>query len=251
MSQKLWRKYLKTHKARHAHTKVKNCFQNLVQLRLKNKNVLVPINNFQPKTWKLLPNIYLLLSPCWAKLWVDFALDFVKHKAVTLIPLNMKKNIVNYGTRISIIFQNWFYNDFVLLNKYMDDKDLLHIRSYNPFSLSQYFLFLFSFLNVMRCATWYHLHNLKNVKNNHGGVLLLVKLQASACKLRKWYQIAQRMAYYFLRLKYVTHQPQVEKKSLHPQIHIYPQFTSSQNWTLVPAVKRRELRHSPMKVRKH
>ena len=145
MSQKLWRKYPKTHKAWHAHTKVKICFQNLVQLRLKNKNVLVPINNFQPKTWKLLPNIYLLLSPCWAKLWVDFALDFVKHKAVTLIPLNMKKNIVNYGTRISIIFQNWFYNDFVLLNKYMDDKDLLHIRSYNPFSLSQYFLFFFFF----------------------------------------------------------------------------------------------------------
>ena len=31
---------------------------------------------------------------------------------------------------------------------------------------------------VMRCAIWYHLCNLKNVKNTHGGVLLLVKLQA-------------------------------------------------------------------------
>ena len=31
---------------------------------------------------------------------------------------------------------------------------------------------------VMRCAIWYHLHNLKNVKNTHGGVLPLVKLQA-------------------------------------------------------------------------
>ena len=28
----------------------------------------------------------------------------------------------------------------------------------------------------MRCAIWYHLYNLKNVKNTHGGVLLLVKL---------------------------------------------------------------------------
>ena len=28
------------------------------------------------------------------------------------------------------------------------------------------------------CATWYHLYNFKNVKNTHGGVLLLVKLQA-------------------------------------------------------------------------
>ena len=26
---------------------------------------------------------------------------------------------------------------------------------------------------------WYHLYNLKNVKNAHGGVLILVKLQAS------------------------------------------------------------------------
>ena len=31
----------------------------------------------------------------------------------------------------------------------------------------------------MLCAIWYHLYNLKNVKNTHGGVLLLVKLQAS------------------------------------------------------------------------
>ena len=31
---------------------------------------------------------------------------------------------------------------------------------------------------VMRCVIWYHLYNLKNVKNTHGGVLILVKLQA-------------------------------------------------------------------------
>ena len=28
----------------------------------------------------------------------------------------------------------------------------------------------------MRCAIWYHLYNLKNVKNNHGGVLLSLKV---------------------------------------------------------------------------
>ena len=28
---------------------------------------------------------------------------------------------------------------------------------------------------VVFCAIWYHLYNLKNVKNTHGGVLLLVK----------------------------------------------------------------------------
>ena len=33
---------------------------------------------------------------------------------------------------------------------------------------------------VMFCAIWYHLYNLKNVKNTHGRVLLLVKLQAKS-----------------------------------------------------------------------
>ena len=63
----------------------------------------------------------------------------------------------------------------------------------------------------MLCAIWYHLYNFKNVKSTHGGVLLLVKLQASACnytksntplwvfftflKLYKWYQIVQRVTY--------------------------------------------------------
>ena len=32
----------------------------------------------------------------------------------------------------------------------------------------------------MRCAIWYHLYNLKNVKNTHGGVLISVKLQGSS-----------------------------------------------------------------------
>ena len=52
------------------------------------------------------------------------------------------------------------------------------------------------------CAIWYHLYQLKNVKNTHGGVLFLVKLQATksdtrswvfftSFKLYKWYQIAQ------------------------------------------------------------
>ena len=36
---------------------------------------------------------------------------------------------------------------------------------------------------MVRCAIGYHLHNLKNVKNTHGGMLLLVKLQACAKRL--------------------------------------------------------------------
>ena len=31
---------------------------------------------------------------------------------------------------------------------------------------------------VMRSVIWYHLYNFKNVKKTHGGMLLLVKLQA-------------------------------------------------------------------------
>ena len=30
--------------------------------------------------------------------------------------------------------------------------------------------------NVMHCAVWYYLCNIKNVKNTHGGVLILLKL---------------------------------------------------------------------------
>ena len=37
----------------------------------------------------------------------------------------------------------------------------------------------------MRCAIWYRFYNLKNVRNTHGGVPLLVKLQNSACHFTK------------------------------------------------------------------
>ena len=66
----------------------------------------------------------------------------------------------------------------------------------------------------MHCAIGYHLYNFKKVKNTHGGVLLLVKLQASVCnftksitppwvcfkffKLYKWYQIAPSITYELL-----------------------------------------------------
>ena len=66
---------------------------------------------------------------------------------------------------------------------------------------------LFQKAFVMLCGIWYHLYNLKNVKNTHGAVLLLVKLQTEAWnftksntapwvfftffKLYKWHQNAQ------------------------------------------------------------
>ena len=35
-----------------------------------------------------------------------------------------------------------------------------------------------SFKYVILCAIWYHLYNLKNMKSTHGGVILLLELQA-------------------------------------------------------------------------
>ena len=63
----------------------------------------------------------------------------------------------------------------------------------------------------MRCACFYHLCNLKILKNTDRGVLLLVYLHSLACnfiksntpplvfftflKSHKWYQIVQRITY--------------------------------------------------------
>ena len=72
--------------------------------------------------------------------------------------------------------------------------------------------YMFTYI-VVRCAIWYHLYSLKIVKNTHGGVFLLVKLQTEACIFTKsntppwvffmffilcnWYQIAQSTTYIY------------------------------------------------------
>ena len=48
-----------------------------------------------------------------------------------------------------------------------------------PFSQGAIFYSYILLIYVMFYAIWYHLSILKNVKNTHGGVLLLVRLQAS------------------------------------------------------------------------
>ena len=70
---------------------------------------------------------------------------------------------------------------------------------------------------VMFCAIWYYLYNLKNMKNTHRRVSLLVQLHAfivcnftksstppwvffTFFKLYKWYQITQRSTYCLLAL---------------------------------------------------
>ena len=80
-------------------------------------------------------------------------------------------------------------------------------------------------------AIWYHLHNLKNAKNTHGGVLILVKLQVESCnftkiktppwvfftflKLHKWYHIAQSITY----CSFAVQQYKYGRKSLLEVLH--------------------------------
>ena len=48
-------------------------------------------------------------------------------------------------------------------------------------------------LIVVSCAIWYHLYNLKNVKNAHGGKLLLVKLHAEASHSITYYLLPNQI----------------------------------------------------------
>ena len=61
-------------------------------------------------------------------------------------------------------------------NKNMADLQvlLMNYREYDDYQL-----------HVMFCAMWYHLYNLKSVKNTHGVVILLLKLQTEACNFTK------------------------------------------------------------------
>ena len=100
------------------------------------------------------------------------------------------------------------------------------------------YTFQYTFLNktiyVMRYAIWYHLYNLKNVKNTHKGVLILVKLQSEAYnftkintpswvfftyfKLYKWYHIAQRTTYLSIVQSLALSSSQIHYKMLRNNI---------------------------------
>ena len=118
-----------------------------------------------------------------------------------MIRSGVTADTLGYGFLISSIYQVKCQNHTSAFDIFKEKKDYV-VGSVTPQFLSWY---------VMRCAIWYHLYNLKNVKNTYGGVLILLKLQASAYnfpkintppwvfstsfKLYKWYQIAQRITY--------------------------------------------------------
>ena len=87
---------------------------------------------------------------------------------------------------------------------------------------------------MVRWAIWYHLHNLKNVKKAHGGVLFLVKPEAcnftksntppwmffTFLKLYKRYQIAQS----------ITHDKSQNYLKGKPLTHSFPRHPFSTLW---------------------
>ena len=144
---------------------------------------------------------------------------------MTLLETKQKCSWLIHDTVCKAI-ENYVINDFSIWYLPTKPPKISYCREG---SLSHLMLLLHEKINVIywflvyvvRFAIWYHLYNFKNVKNNHRGVLILVKLQALACnftkintspwviftfsKLYKWYQIVQRTIddiYYFWWCKF-------------------------------------------------
>ena len=85
--------------------------------------------------------------------------------------------------------------------QYIKNTSRLGNAKKNVTSLSFNLPLLDFFIYVVHCAIWQHLYNFKNVKNTHGGVLILVtKINTppwvfTFFKLYRWYQIAQRITF--------------------------------------------------------
>ena len=95
------------------------------------------------------------------------------------------KTFFNSASVLLIFFVNWASNVawafLYTCNHHYTETYILYLRVF-------ILVFMCPCLNlgiyVMHCAFWYHLYNLKNMKNTHAGVLLLVKLKAGT-KSRK------------------------------------------------------------------
>ena len=110
----------------------------------------------------------------------DFGLYLLKSAVstalnkVTLATLRWVENILfsSGNLRIFLSGSHISLNNFHTILKLISSWSVLLFIFYGKKNIS------FSSLFEMFCAIWYHLYNLKNLKNIHGGVLLLVKLQA-------------------------------------------------------------------------
>ena len=86
-----------------------------------------------------------------------------------LFPLYRKQSI-----NLQCKPNSWFVNDQSIGLQWVNHCLLLKIYG---ILCGHYTLYAVTcWIYMMRCTIWYHLYNLKNVKNISGGVLLLVKL---------------------------------------------------------------------------
>ena len=71
----------------------------------------------------------------------------------------------------------------IISRQKLDGREGKCLRFMKAFQWTRLFEMLNTKWYVMRCTIWYYLYNLKNMKNAHGGALLLVKLQAKSLQL--------------------------------------------------------------------
>ena len=106
----------------------------------------------------------------------------VYHKSIFLLAnISVSISTILLLVCIHLAFTFWEKNNFqdilVPCQIYLIDHLLLAVNNFLKKDSPTY---------VISCAIWYHWYNLKNVKNNtHGGVLLLVKKQDEACNFTK------------------------------------------------------------------
>ena len=72
---------------------------------------------------------------------------------------------------------NTTFNDVMHVLKKLVEQDNFYVYNYESCAKVTNYNTIYQLI-VTLYAIWYHLYNLKNVKNTHGGVLHLVKLQA-------------------------------------------------------------------------
>ena len=100
----------------------------------------------------------------------------------TITHFSEKWNVVFRGTEVTSCWQKIVsvlkdVNGLVLVSSFLS-LDIFNKRDFRTLSANAAFCktkWHLLNISVMHCAIWYHLYNLKNVKNTHGEVLLLVK----------------------------------------------------------------------------
>ena len=108
-----------------------------------------------------------------------------------------------------------------VVNTFLWKKASVTMLSCKFSEISQNIFFFPKHRYLLLCTIWDRLYNLKNVKNTHGGVLLFVKLQVSACnctksitppwmfftcfRFHKCYQIVQSVLYVSAYVKSCIH----------------------------------------------